>query len=189
MAFFNLKQYQKAIGDCDKVVSLDPQDYAALNDRGIAKMQLNRNYDAIRDIGAAIRLRKQENGAYSAVKRADAYLKSNQLNLAIPDLTTAISLQVGASVLLMGVSPVRSIRNIDRHQTRRYVRRSIARSRRIVTALHGNSKRLLATAKLERTLARLWSDLARAGMHASARAPCQIAKEASRLRGSRKPMS
>jgi len=109
-AFFSLKQYQKAIGDYDKVLRLDPQDAITYNDRGLAKTQLGLDLDAIADFGSALRLKKRELQKSSSYEgRADAYIKTKQWNLAIRDLTTAISLQVGGGVLLMGADQFRAI--------------------------------------------------------------------------------
>ena len=73
-----------ATADYDKVISLDPQDYAALNDRGIAKMQLGNYYGAISDISAAIAIRKRDSSAsFSNETRSDAYIKTRQWDLAI----------------------------------------------------------------------------------------------------------
>jgi hypothetical protein len=46
---------------------------------------------------------------YSYESRADAYVKTRQWDRAIRDLTTAISLQVGGSVLLMSIDQFRAI--------------------------------------------------------------------------------
>jgi tetratricopeptide (TPR) repeat protein len=109
-AFFNLKQYQKAIGDYDKVLQLDPPDAITYNDRGLAKSQLGLDLNAIGDFSSALKLKKRELLKSSSYEgRADVYIKTRQWNLAIRDLTTAISLQVGGSVLLMGADQFRAI--------------------------------------------------------------------------------
>jgi tetratricopeptide (TPR) repeat protein len=109
-AHFNLKQFQQAIADYDRILSLDPQDRGAYHDRGLAKMQLGRDYDAISDFSSAIKIQPRElNEHYSYENRADAYVKTRQWDLALRDLTTAISFQVGSSVLLMNVSQFRAI--------------------------------------------------------------------------------
>jgi tetratricopeptide (TPR) repeat protein len=108
-AFFNLKRFQEAIADHDRVLSLDLQDWISYHDRGLAKMQLGRDYDAISDFSAAIELKPRERQHTSYEARADAYMKTRQWDLAIRDLTTAISLQIGNSILLMNVSQFRAI--------------------------------------------------------------------------------
>jgi Flp pilus assembly protein TadD len=42
--YFELKQFGEAVSDCDKVLALDPEDSAAYNDRGMAKIQLGDTY-------------------------------------------------------------------------------------------------------------------------------------------------
>jgi tetratricopeptide (TPR) repeat protein len=72
-------------------------------------MQLGRDYDAISNFNAAIELKPRERQHTSYESRADAYVKTRQWDVAIRDLTTAISLQVGSTVLLMNVSQFRAI--------------------------------------------------------------------------------
>jgi tetratricopeptide (TPR) repeat protein len=109
LAFSHLRQFQRAIADYDRILSLDAQDWTSYHDRGLAKMQLGRDYDAIADFNAAIELKPQEWQHTSYESRADAYMKTRQWDLAIRDLTTAISLQVGKLVLMMNVSQFRAI--------------------------------------------------------------------------------
>src|SRR5712664_3066123 len=49
LVYFNLKQFQQAVQDYDRVLILSPTDYVAYNDRALAKMQLGKMYDAISD--------------------------------------------------------------------------------------------------------------------------------------------
>jgi len=110
-ANLNLKQFQQAIADYDRILSLDPQDRAAHHDRGQAKMELGRDYyGAISDFSSAIKIEPRKlQEHYSYERRADAYIKTRQWDLAIRDLSTAISLQVGGSVLLMNIDQFRAI--------------------------------------------------------------------------------
>jgi tetratricopeptide (TPR) repeat protein len=108
--YFNLKQFQQAISDYDRILALDPKDAGAFNDRGLAKTELGDTYGAISDFGEAITLKKralQESSSYE--NRADAYLKTQQWNLAIRDLTTAISLKTGGISLLMNINQFRAL--------------------------------------------------------------------------------
>jgi tetratricopeptide (TPR) repeat protein len=108
--YFELKKYKQAIVDYDRIISLDPADAGAYNDRGLAKMQLGRTYEAISDFSDAIRNKKrqlQESSSYE--NRADAYIKTQQWELAIEDLTTAISLQTGGIVLLSNIKQFRGL--------------------------------------------------------------------------------
>ena len=108
--YFSLKQFQQAISDYDRILVLDPKDAGAFNDRGLAKIELGDTYGAISDFGEAITLKKralQESSSYE--NRADAYLKTQQWNLAIRDLTTAISLKTGGISLLMNINQFRAL--------------------------------------------------------------------------------
>jgi len=111
LAYFHLKQYEKAIIDYDKILSLDPKDATIYNDRGLAKTPVGREYEAILDFDAAIKLKKRElMGHHSFEGRADTYIKTRQWDHAINDLTTAISLWVGGqSFSLMNVETFRAL--------------------------------------------------------------------------------
>ena len=57
---------------CRQPLSLNPQDAVAYNDRGLAKLQLGRDDEAISDFSAAIKIKKRESrssGSYE--NRAD----------------------------------------------------------------------------------------------------------------------
>ena len=109
-AYFNLTQFQLAIPDYDKILALDPKNAAAYNDRGLAKVQLGDTYGAITDFGKAIENKKRELQQSSSYEnRADAYMKTQQWDLAIRDLTTAISLQTGGVVLIMSIEQFRTL--------------------------------------------------------------------------------
>jgi tetratricopeptide (TPR) repeat protein len=107
----HLRQFQKAIADYDRVLSLNPQEADIYHDRALAKMQLGRDYEAISDLSTAIKLKPRELGEYHSFEsRADAYMKTRQWDLAIRDLTTAISLEAGAHVFsLMSISQFRAV--------------------------------------------------------------------------------
>lgn len=105
----DLKQYWKAIDDYDKIISVDPENWINYQDRGLAKMSFA-PYEAISDFTAAINIEKREllkSGSYEA--RADAYVQTRQWDLAIKDLTAAISLQVGSIAMLGNVRQFRDI--------------------------------------------------------------------------------
>lgn len=105
----NFKEYLKAIDDYDKIISADPENWINYHNRGLAKMSFA-PYEAISDLTAAIKLEGREllkSGDYEA--RADAYLQTRQWDLAIEDLTTAISLQIGSIAMLGNVRQFRDI--------------------------------------------------------------------------------
>jgi tetratricopeptide (TPR) repeat protein len=107
---FELKKFQQAIPDYDKILTLNPADAGAYNDRALAKMQLGQTYDAISDFDKAIENKKRELQQSSSYEnRADAYTKTQQWDLAIRDLTTAISLQTGGVMLLSNIQQFRAL--------------------------------------------------------------------------------
>jgi tetratricopeptide (TPR) repeat protein len=108
--YFELKQFGPAVSDYDKVLALDPKDAGAYNDRGLAKTELGDTYEAISDFGKAIENKKRElQHSSSEENRADAYIKTGQWDLAIRDLTTAISLQIGGVVILSNIQQFRAL--------------------------------------------------------------------------------
>jgi tetratricopeptide (TPR) repeat protein len=109
-AYFELKRFQQAIPDYDKILTLNPTDAGAYNDRALAKMELGNTYDAISDFDKAIENKKRELQQSSSYEnRAEAYMKTQQWDLAIRDLTTAISLQTGGVVLLSNIKQFRAL--------------------------------------------------------------------------------
>jgi tetratricopeptide (TPR) repeat protein len=109
-ALLNLKKFKSAIEDYDKVLAIDPRDWVAFHDRGLAKVELGNAYDAISDFSATIKLTKREFAqSHYYASRADAYVKTQQWDLAIRDFTTAISLGLGGSALLMNIGQFRAI--------------------------------------------------------------------------------
>jgi tetratricopeptide (TPR) repeat protein len=105
-----LQKWRQAIADYDRVLALDPGNFTELNDRALAKMQIGEIYEAISDLSTVIKDKKRElqhSDSYEA--RADAYMKTRQWDLAIRDLTTAISLQIGGQVLLANIDQFRTL--------------------------------------------------------------------------------
>ncbi|MGD0945867.1 MAG: surface-adhesin E family protein [Candidatus Binatia bacterium] len=108
--YYELKQFQEAVPDYDKILSLDPTNAGAYNDRALAEMELGNTYDAISDFGEAIKNKKRELLESSSYEnRATAYMKTQQWDLAISDLTTAISLQVPAVLILGNIKQFRAL--------------------------------------------------------------------------------
>jgi tetratricopeptide (TPR) repeat protein len=108
--YYHLQNWRQTIADYDKVLALDPKNVSALNDRALAKLQTGDTYAAISDLSEVIKNKKrelQQTNSYEA--RADAYMKTQQWDLAIRDLTTAISLQVGGQVYLANISQFRAL--------------------------------------------------------------------------------
>jgi tetratricopeptide (TPR) repeat protein len=110
LQYLRLKQWRKAIADYDKVIAADPQDWIEYHDRGLAKMEIGSFYDAISDFTASINITGRKLGETNGYQnRANAYMKTEQWDLAIKDLTTAISLQVGPIVMMGNVALFRAI--------------------------------------------------------------------------------
>src|SRR5450631_881901 len=110
LMYSHLKRWRQAITDYDKALVLDPKDFATLNDRALAKIEFGDRPFAILDLGEVIRNKErqlQHSESYQA--RADAYMKTRQWDLAIRDLTTAISLEIGGQVLLGNVNQFRAL--------------------------------------------------------------------------------
>jgi tetratricopeptide (TPR) repeat protein len=110
--YFELKQYQLAIADYNKVISAEPKDWADYHDRGLAKMLSGSPYEAISDFTAAIKIGRElkigrESSGYKG--RAAAYVQTRQWDLAIADFNTAISLEIGGILLLGNVRQFREI--------------------------------------------------------------------------------
>src|SRR4029077_13987597 len=104
------KMWRQEIVDWDSVLTLDSKNFAAYNDREAAKLELGDTYEAISDFTDAIKNSKRElQNSESYQGRAEAYLRSQQWDLAIRDLTTAITLEIGGLVLLMPIDQFRAI--------------------------------------------------------------------------------
>jgi tetratricopeptide (TPR) repeat protein len=110
LIYVHMKDWRRAIGDYEKVLTIDPKDHIALNDGAAAKLEAGDVYGAISGLTEAIKNDKRElQHSTSFEARADAYTKSQQWDLAIRDLTTAISLQVGGQVYLANVGQFRML--------------------------------------------------------------------------------
>jgi tetratricopeptide (TPR) repeat protein len=85
----------------------DPQDWTDYYDRGLAKLLSGFPYEAISDFTHAIKIEGRELLQSSVYEgRANAYMQTREWDLAIEDLTSAISLQTGGG---LNVSQFRAI--------------------------------------------------------------------------------
>lgn len=110
LVYMHMKDWRRAIGDYEKILSINPKDLVALNDGAEAKLEAGDVYGAISGLTEAIKNSKRElHHTTSYEARAEAYTKSRQWDLAIRDLTTAISLQVGGQVYLANVGQFRAL--------------------------------------------------------------------------------
>jgi tetratricopeptide (TPR) repeat protein len=117
--YYHLQNWRQAIADYDRVLALDPKDFGNLNDRAEAKLRIGDAYGAISDLSEVIsnqepKLRHSESYersryAISYEARADAYMKTQQQDLAIRDLTTAISLYVAQQLGLANINQFRAL--------------------------------------------------------------------------------
>jgi len=106
--YLHLNQFQNAITDYNRYLEIDPDNAGALDGRGHAELELGKTREAIDDFGKTIGVQKGSDGAEYET-RADAYMKDGQWDLAIKDLTAAISLQTGNQVLLMNIGQFRAL--------------------------------------------------------------------------------
>jgi tetratricopeptide (TPR) repeat protein len=84
----NLKVLDRAIADCDAVVSLRPGDYQGYVCRGLAHAEMGKFDHAIADYGQALHLNPRDFGAL--YNRARAYSLKNDFVSSIPDYNSAI---------------------------------------------------------------------------------------------------
>jgi tetratricopeptide (TPR) repeat protein len=110
-----LKQYRDALRDYDKVLKSDPNDSAAHNDRGLAKMETGDISGAIADFSNAIKYKDSvpsDSHYYDWMhyeNRGDAYLKIGDWNAAAADYTEAISMELSQSAILMNINQFRAM--------------------------------------------------------------------------------
>ncbi len=123
VAKWRLKQFDGAVADFTKAVSLNPDYALAYNNRGNVFMDLNRVEEAYRDFDKAIALSPGFGPAYS--NRANASQKLQRLEAAENDFRKAIELMPASSVPLNGRGKIASV--LGRAYTGlRYLNRAIA---------------------------------------------------------------
>lgn len=108
--YLDHKQTPQAISDYDSFLKLQLHNADALDGLGHAEIDIGNPYEAISDFGKAIDALKGSNDiANEYATRADAYMKTDQWDLAIKDLTSAISLQIGKQIILMNIGQFRAL--------------------------------------------------------------------------------
>ncbi len=123
VAKWRLKQYDAALADFTKAVSLNPDYAPAYNNRGNVYMDLNRSEEAYKDFDKAIALSPGFGPAYS--NRANASQKLKRLEAAENDFRKAIELMPASSVPLNGRGKIAN--GLGRQYTGlRYLNRAIA---------------------------------------------------------------
>ena len=90
MLTIDLRQYQHAIDDFNKAISLKPKDAKLYYNRGIAYDNLGKLKRAIEDFNEAIRLKPDD--ALSYTNRAGAYFMQGNTKLFCSDVQKACSL-------------------------------------------------------------------------------------------------
>ena len=109
--YLNLKQYQQALKDYEKILTLDPGNVTAYADRGLARLETDNTWGAISDFGDAIR-RKKEGDSYLPnlyEYRGDAYVNLGEYREAIADYTKAIELSFGQMTILLSLEQIRAL--------------------------------------------------------------------------------
>ncbi len=123
VAKWRLKQFDGAVADFTKAVSLNPDYVAAYNNRGNVYMDLNRFEDAYRDFDKAVALSPKFGPAYS--NRANASQRLGRLEAAEADFRKAIELMPGSAVPVNGRGMIAS--SLGRYYTGlRYLNRAVA---------------------------------------------------------------
>ncbi len=123
VAKWKLKQYDAAIADFSKAVSLNADYAPAYNNRGNVYMDLNRTEEAYKDFDKAIALSPNFGPAYS--NRANANQGLRRLDAAEKDFRKAMELMPSSSVPLNGRGKIASV--LGRQYTGlRYLNRAIA---------------------------------------------------------------
>jgi tetratricopeptide (TPR) repeat protein len=108
----SLKRDTEAIPFYDKAIEGDPKNAGLYNDRGMAKSNAGRYFDAISDFSQAIDLKSSGSGGYlenTYENRASAYSKSGEYDRAIEDYGNAIGVKFSKVMFLMSISQIRAI--------------------------------------------------------------------------------
>jgi tetratricopeptide (TPR) repeat protein len=122
VAKWRLKQFDAAIVDLTKAISLSPDHAPAYNNRGTVLMDMNRVEDAYKDFERAIALSPSFGAAYN--NRANAHQKLKRLEAAENDFRKAIELMPASAVPLNGRGKIAS--TLGRYYTGlRYLNRAI----------------------------------------------------------------
>jgi tetratricopeptide (TPR) repeat protein len=77
------KNFEKAMVDLNKAISLDPNNNEALSNRGVVNYNLGNYKESILDFNSSLKLKKSNVDAL--IGRANAYSQLHQFDLALPD--------------------------------------------------------------------------------------------------------
>lgn len=106
------KQYEQAVKDFDKVLSLQPDNASSLTDRGIAYSELHQYMSAISSFNEAIPIEARGGDLYLPrlyTLRADARAAIGAYSAAAADYTSAIALDLQSQLTFMTTSQVRKL--------------------------------------------------------------------------------
>lgn len=95
-AYSDEREYQNAIRDFDRSITLDSTDAKVFHNRALAYFSLHRPAQAIEDYGRAIALDAKQ--AQSFEGRGDVYLETGQHARAVQDYSRAITLNPGGAI-------------------------------------------------------------------------------------------
>jgi len=88
--YLEMEEFQEALADFDKVISIDPNIATVYFDRGVLYAKSDDKYKALDDFNQAIKLDANYTGAYA--NRANIFLKLEKLQQAIDDCNKAIEI-------------------------------------------------------------------------------------------------
>jgi tetratricopeptide (TPR) repeat protein len=91
-----LGQYQTAIEDFTKVISLSPASFDAYNNRGVIYLKLGQYQQAVEDYSKAISIKPDYTDAYN--NRAFVYLKLGNIESGCKDARKACAMGVCATL-------------------------------------------------------------------------------------------
>jgi tetratricopeptide (TPR) repeat protein len=109
--YLNLKLYSKAIKDFDRIVELNPDATGAINDRGIAKMEMGQLFDATLDFKESLSRRKPDDSYLPNLYEnlGDTYIKLREYRSAISAYSKALEHRLANDSFLMSVKQIRGL--------------------------------------------------------------------------------
>ena len=111
VAYFGLRQYDRALRDYSQAIALKPDYAEALNNRGNAYNGLGQYARAVADLDRAVALRPGY--AHAFYNRGNAYVSLGQFRNAVQDYSSAITLKPGYANAYGGRCWARAALNLD----------------------------------------------------------------------------
>jgi tetratricopeptide (TPR) repeat protein len=111
---YNLKRYSEAIASYDSAIELDPNDFGAENDRGLAENDRGNYYGAISDFSRAIDLMRQQHADITYLTnayelRAKAYAAIGKNDEAAQDYSRMIGRWFGMHLIATNLTQIRNV--------------------------------------------------------------------------------